>query len=186
MSCTILVQQRVITEETQPTHTANWDNNLGWLIARLPSLLYLGSLSTEYVVNSWLQFLELFSWDTVIWQTVHNSLLSLAAFAYEHPFILLPLHILLFCLIQVLDTCDSQRHHFTAGEDLSHLDWRTRSSQLWFFPSHCPYAGADVGSGSPFANHELILRSGTFHLDTLTKAAELHVTACLVGPFQIQ
>lgn len=78
MSCTISGSTNGwLLQEMQLTHTANWDSNLGWLIARLPSLLDLSSLSTDYVVNSWLQFLELFtSRDTVTWQTVHNPMLS--------------------------------------------------------------------------------------------------------------
>lgn len=47
-----------LLQETRLAHAANWESNLGGLIVRLPSLLDLGSLSTAYVVNAWLQFSE--------------------------------------------------------------------------------------------------------------------------------
>lgn len=179
-----------LRQETRVTHTANWDSNLGLLIARLP--LYSGSRLSKYSVYCKLivtvsKTVQLRHSD---WWTMHNSMLSLAVFGYGEIPTLLPLSaysssVWYKFLTPVTAEGIISLLLFIAG-DLSHLQWTTRSSQLWSFPSHCPYVGAGVGSGSPVANHELMLKNDTFHLDTLTKAAELHVTACLVGPFQIQ
>ena len=106
-----------LLQETQFRHTANWATNLGRLIARL--LLSSGTQLLEHSVCCKL--------TVTVSKTVQLRPGDLTNYAYSHVFTgslwlrrnvsspasLCILHF--FCLIQVLNSCDSQRHHFTVG-----------------------------------------------------------------------
>lgn len=142
---TILVKQMVDYPKKCNSDTpANWDTNLGRLIARLP--LSSGAQLSEYSACCNLM--------VTVSKTIQPRPGDLTNNAYSHVFtgslwlwrnIRSPASLcilLFFCLIQVLNSSDSQRHHFTVA-----LHWRRP------FPSTLAEQGILSYSPSPLIAH---------------------------------